>query len=184
MGSGGHGIVACRASGSIRRRQRPGVVPWFFCEGAREVALIGEAAGQGDVGERPILPSHHDLGAGDALPRQPGMGRDAGGLAKGAREVADGQAAGFRDRPEVDGLGEIGTDPVLSATKLPGSQAAANGLGRGFEPRIGSQEMGRHRMGQLAADGPGPAIAPIQGFSDTDGEMIQGGVRQHHSVDR
>jgi cytochrome oxidase assembly protein ShyY1 len=44
--------------------------------------------------------------------------------------------------------------------------------------------MSRDGAGQLAADDVGPAILPRQRFPDTDGEVVQGGVRQDRAVGR
>ena len=118
-------------------------------EDAVEVALVAETDLQGDLGDGEVG-SEECFGAVDAEIEEPGMGREAGGVAKGADEIGSAQSGlpgdlFYRDVPVIMCLHEsfghidrtMGLGRYLPGCRCRGVAVAAKKCqGEGFEPLL------------------------------------------------
>jgi hypothetical protein len=94
-------------------------------EGSAQMALVGEAAGNRDLGEVETAFAQQALRAFYSPLYQPLMRRRAGCQSEGAGEIAGGQAALPREIGNRQVAAEMGFDEFIGAPNLPGCKPAS-----------------------------------------------------------
>src|SRR5262249_16879341 len=107
-------------------------------EDPREVALVGEAAGEGNLSQRRGGVAQYRFRRFPPSPQQPLMRGQTRGPLKGPREMTDGQAAFRGDIGKRQVAGEVRGENFLGPFLLPWRQPAARRANP--EPGIGLQE--------------------------------------------
>ena len=83
------------------------------------MALVSEAARQGDLGKRQLPVAQAFLGEFDSSAQQPAVRRCAGGASKGPREMAERKTAYRSERRQSDLAVKVRLHKVLDAPFLP-----------------------------------------------------------------
>jgi len=133
---------------------------------AVEVALVGKADGQGDVGERELSVAEHLLDVLQAATEHVAVRRHAEGLLEGAGKMVRGEAGESGESVEADLFADVRLDKIADAVLHGGGKAAALRIGR-----HGHGHEAEHAEARLGMDdGFGPVAREI-GFGERRSEQ-------------
>jgi len=87
------------------------------------MALVGEAAGERDAGERFLAGRQQMLRMLDPLCHQPAIGRDALGRLEGVAEIAGRESHELRQVLEIDRIAQMTAHEILDAARTTACRA-------------------------------------------------------------
>src|SRR5262245_24801857 len=119
-------VACCAFSGLPHAPPRPGTHPDARHEHPGEMALIREATGERDVGDRTFGFEQELRGLGDSLCEQPAVRRRASGPLEASSEVTAGESAFSRQLGDGQSAIEMSTHDVLGPPLQPRREPAAN----------------------------------------------------------
>jgi hypothetical protein len=114
-------------------------------EHAREVALVGKTADDGDLGEAHLRFAQQCLGMLDTLAEQPPVRRITRASLEGTHEIAERQPTFIRDLGKRDVPAQICHHRLLRAPELPGGKSATLGAWSHLHAAKYAGKIGIHR---------------------------------------